>query len=289
MSDFEKLKNMDLEEIQKKTFIVPKVVKDLIEGNFKKLGNRTKALGFVTILERELGLDLSELKEKIDEYFGVDDSSEALAVKEEGGEKKSAPLWIAAILVVGAVISFYVWITGGSSEKIEPTEKDFLAVQSSSSSSSAERLVEVNETHSSSLVSSQVIQTSSSEESSKSVESNLSKLNDAMGGKKNDLASYSEESVHYPMIKIVPKQKLWIGIIYLDNYKHKNYVISQPTELNTSRDQLILTGHGFFRINVDGNVTEFNERNKQRLLYRAGRLEKIDRTTFKQLNRGKDW
>ncbi len=285
MSDFEKLKNMDPEEVYKKTFIAPKVVKNLTEGNFKKLGNRAKALGFVAILERELGLDLSELKEKIDEYFGVAGSSEVFAVKEKGGEKKSAPLWIVAILVVAIAIGLYLWTTGGPSQKSEPAEKDFLAVQSSSS---AERLVEVNETQSSSS-SLQEIQASSSEATSVSEESNLSESNETVLSQEENLSSSSEEATHYPTVTIVPKRKIWVGIIYLDNYKRKNYITSKPIELNTSRDQLIVTGHGLFKVDVDGNITEFNAQGKQRLLYRAGVLEKIDRTTFRQLNRGKDW
>ena len=270
---------MDPEQIYKKTYIAPKVIKNLIEGNFEKLGNRAKALGFVAILERELGLDLRELKEQIESYFGAAVHKEPLRVEEKEFENKQAPLFITVILLVAVAIGIYVWMGEKARNQSETTPKDFLTVQSSSSSF----FVEANESNSSSSIRQE--RTASSQEALRSEKSNGSEANESEANK----TLQSEETPHHPSVTILPKRKIWVGIIYLDNYKRKNYITSQPIELNTSKDQLIVTGHGLFKVDVDGNITEFKERGKQRLLYRAGVLQKIDRATFKQLNRGKDW
>ena len=63
----------------------------------------------------------------------------------------------------------------------------------------------------------------------------------------------------------------------------------EPIELNLSRDQLIMLGHGFFDLNVDGKVQHFSSASTQRLMIKDGNIQFIDKETFKKHNKGRNW
>ncbi len=284
---------MDPEEIYKKTYIAPKMIQALLDENFKKIGNRSKALGFVTILERELGLDLSELREKIDEYYSASAHySEAFAIKEKNEPTKKNPMLVLFLLVVLVLgIGYYFYDKNGiagpkASETFlqksskSATSVSLTAANTSSSSQSSEPVI---------VVSSEQNESNSSSSSILSIQTNQeSNPSSSQKSEENRTASF-EPKAPLHMITIVPRKKLWVGIVYLDNYKRRSFVTSKPIELNTSRDQLIVTGHGVLDIDIDGQVQKYNDRRKLRFLYRAGELEKIDAKIFKQYNRGKNW
>ena len=69
MSDFEKLKNMDMQEIHKKTRITAEKLNYLLQKDFDKLESPTTTRGFIRILERELKLDLSEILNEYHDYL----------------------------------------------------------------------------------------------------------------------------------------------------------------------------------------------------------------------------
>jgi len=118
MSDFEKFKQMNPDEIYKKTFLLPKVIKALADEKFEELGNRTKALGFVSILERELHLDLSELREKIENYFSQDGNVRYEKVAETGEgvakpKKRRNKLFYLLLLLgalLGALLYYFLYV-----------------------------------------------------------------------------------------------------------------------------------------------------------------------------------
>lgn len=287
MSDIEKLKQMDPEEVYKKTYIAPKMVQALVEEDFKKIGNKSKALGFVKILERELGLDLGELRQRIEEYYGdAVEYSQAFAINEKSHIQHRSPLLFLFILAVLLIIGGIVGYRYLASSQPKPSQQSFLAqsqpsfsnISSSQSSSSAMATIETNESNQSQSL-------ASSSEANLTTEANVSEVSES------NESEVAEEPVASPppQITLIPRKKLWVGIVYLDDYKRKNYITSSPIELNTSRDQLIVTGHGVLDIDIDGNITKYNSRHKLRFLYRARELEPIDAATFRQYNRGKNW
>ncbi len=327
MSDLEKLQQMDPEEIYKRTYIAPKMIQALLEEDFKRIGNKSKALGFVKILERELGLELGELRQKITDYYenGKNHSFKPRGNKESRASQ-SGPwgylLILGLIVVVGGVAGYGylhrlypdVLHLGSSLAQSSSSSSSFTtsstnafagaaesssSVQNSSFSSSSLALAQASK-------SSEANQSDQSEKNQSVVESPL--FHEEAKEQEADLAPQIEQSQKaelvqgaqkdqheepaapaFPKITIVPRGKLWIGIIYLDNHKRESRIISAPFELNTSKDQLIVTGHGKLNIDIDGKITKYNDRHKLRFLYRAGELEPIDAATFKQYNKGKTW
>lgn len=67
MSSFDKLKQMDIEEVHRKTRITLVRLQDILEKRFDNI-NPTLAHGFIKILERELQLDLGEWIQEYDSY-----------------------------------------------------------------------------------------------------------------------------------------------------------------------------------------------------------------------------
>ncbi len=277
MSDLQKLKLMDPNEVFQKTYIAPKVLKHLLGGEFDKIGSRSKALGFVNILERELHLDLSELREMIQNYYDTHQEEPNQQKKQENiSQEESASLLkivavVALLLFVGAYWGYTRF--GTTKKSASPIQKSVEENSTQSSASSKEN----NE----SFVA-PVTETNESNESEENIsQATIQESNESNTSEQNLFKS--------PSIVIIPKKKLWVGIIYLDNYKKKVYITDSPIELNTSRDQLILTGHGLFEVGIDNKIQDYKKRHKVRLLYRAGELEEIDAKTFKEYNRGKNW
>ncbi len=286
MSDFEKLKNIDIEELYRKTFIARKHLRAILNRDFSKF-DRLKAIGFVKIIEREYGFDLSELKNEIESYFSQNNENSGekdiknIEKKELNSNKsfqksKKFPIFALVIIAIFFITLLFFMqqksLTTKNLDKKDNKENIFLE-QNQTSSKDEDK----NETQKS-------IESKNSDENKTSKQKDLEK--------KNLLNSTDEEEPKkavLPSIALIPKQKIWVGIIYLDDYSKKNYLTSSAIELNTTRDQLIVTGHGYFKIEKDGNVTEYSDKNRLRFIYKAGDLKKIDLQTFKKYNRGKNW
>ena len=292
---------MDIEEIHKKTYISPRVLQYLLDENFKKIGSKAKALGFVKIIERELGMDLAELREKIDQFYGERlDYDSAFVVQENGTGRSNIFLKIfVALLLLG--VAGYIYFDKLAPKQTPKSERITLEENESNASAQSEETlapmepnatqavkVDTNETVSTTDTNlSAALETNESEAnlSSETIETNeTTEMNETAPKDEEPIL----ESVN-PAITIIPERKLWVGIIYLDNYKHHNIVTRKPIELNTSRDQLIVTGHSNFRLDIDGKEQNLTGAKKRRYIYRAGELEEIDLATFKRYNKGKAW
>ncbi len=88
---------------------------------------------------------------------------------------------------------------------------------------------------------------------------------------------------------IKPIQKAWVGIIYLDNYTKKDFLIRSKLKLNPNRDQLILLGHNKFKIYNHGKSLPFNSTKKVRFLYQDGELIEIDKQEYVDRSAGVHW
>ncbi len=301
MSDIEKFKQMDEEEIFKRTYIAPKNVKCLKEENFKELGSKSRAVGFISILERQLGLDLSELRQKAEEYFAnhQEEHHSGFHIPEGMGERKKAPLLKILIFLIIAAGAYYLYfVETKKGRKTAPLQQDFFSSKAVSSSSSS-----VLSSSSSSVISSNIAMSEESsaivavvqkEEEQSSSSSLVAEINgtqeqNATVAAKEQSSSSSSQMADVTNVVIVPKQKVWVGIIYLDNYQKKQLLTAAPIELNTSRDQLVVTGHGKLQIDINGEMKDLDTVKKQRFIYQNGKFEVIDRKTFKLYNRGRDW
>jgi len=292
MSDFDKLKKMDIEDIYRRTYIARKYIKALLDKDFSKF-DRLKALGFVKIIEREFEFDLSDLKNEIDEYFVKDsiklqesseDKKDISNIADNKEEKNNKAFFITVVIIVSIIVAFYIYNSLDNKEKVQKNIPKTSFFERNESNNSKNENLEENIKLKENNDTVQDVALKKTKETKKIVEETKSSETKAVEETKS-----SEKKAVLPSIVIIPKQRVWIGMIYLDDYSKENYVTSSPIDINTSRDQLIVTGHGNIKIEIDGNVTDYKETKKLRFLYRAGDLEKIDKETFKKFNRGKNW
>ncbi|NPA73622.1 MAG: hypothetical protein GXO12_02815, partial [Epsilonproteobacteria bacterium] len=110
MDEFELFENVDLKEMSKKTRISEKDLESIKLENFENI-SKTKGLGFIKIIEREYGVDLSSKKEKLVEFLRERDR---LTSKEffiapppsKKGYSKYFAISLLIILFIGGVFAY---------------------------------------------------------------------------------------------------------------------------------------------------------------------------------------
>lgn len=92
-------------------------------------------------------------------------------------------------------------------------------------------------------------------------------------------------------IIIKPKVELWLGFVDLDTGNKKTIIIKNDFQIDTSKDQLILTGHGNFSIqNGENEISSgHNKATRCRYIVRNGEIQSINRSEFVRLNKGQEW
>jgi hypothetical protein len=88
---------------------------------------------------------------------------------------------------------------------------------------------------------------------------------------------------------IKPTKKAWVGVIYLDNFSKKDYLIRGKLNLDKNRDQIILVGHKNFKIYSDGQQEHFNSKKMVRFIYEGGVLREISKKEYLNRSEGTRW
>lgn len=95
--------------------------------------------------------------------------------------------------------------------------------------------------------------------------------------------------VQNDIITIIPKRKVWIGMIELPSLKKINRVTTRQIKVDETKDWLIVFGHGQVNIQKDDKFLEFNKRGKLYFSYIDGKLKQIQKSEFKMHNQGRSW
>ena len=258
----EKLRSIGAQRIHEQTHIAHKYVQSLLHESFEGM-QKVQLLGFISIMEREYGVDLTPLRESAIEYFevvqepsieeGPSYKKELLVSSKNDNKKLYILLGIIAVIVVAAILYL-------NSQEQEETSTQKIKSETAVVSEPKEQVsapLENNETNA----------------TSSAVDENASK----------------PEVVQQHSLSIIPRTKVWVGIIDLDTGKKRQKVISEPLELNASKNYLLTFGHGYINMEVDGNKTTFKDPQSIKFLYKDGTLKKIGITEFKEYNKGKLW
>jgi len=88
---------------------------------------------------------------------------------------------------------------------------------------------------------------------------------------------------------ISPIQKAWVGVIYLDDFTKKDFLIRGKLPLNSNRDQLIVVGHNKFKIYNKTYSVKFRSRGPVRFIYQDGELMEINKKEFMRTSAGVAW
>lgn len=307
--DLERLRGMDLGEVANATHIEVENLKAILDKDFQKLANFNVA-GYIKILEREFGLDLSEW---LSEFRAAKASFEpnkrahvekvyarASGSKREGG---GWIIWLVAIFLIiaaifyfelhkkfneflGSVLNEETNATYSDNSVVSDTQKQLENVGIKPYESS--RALEFN----ASAYSVSDYNASAPNALDRSIqiikaEANVSDANasDSNASDNNTSAKFSPSDE----LKLTPHVKIWLGIINLTTGKKREFVTSESYTLSASDELLIATGHGMFDIGKPGDPVKFSEKNTIKLHIKNGEINKISNEEFIRLNKGKKW
>lgn len=279
------LQKLGVEKINGDTKISHHSIDALLKKDFSKF-NKPQFLGFLNILEKEYEVDLSDLRAEAKGFFldneeiayRAEPIKESYAIDEE---QKSYTLYIYVLLSIVMVVVIYLFST--SSQTPEP-QSSFSQISSSSSASSLEVLEDsmksiesVEETNSSEELNGTLI----ADANTTTLEENLT-LNEEI---------VEEEEQPLPSITLLPKQKIWVGVIYLDDKKNRkhSYMSKKPIEINASKRAIIVTGFGVMDIKIGEELKEYRGRGKLYFYSEEGLIDEITRKEFKGYNGGRGW
>ena len=297
---FEDLKKLNIKEISKITHIEEKTIEQLLNKDFKNLLD-VNVNGFLKILERDFGLDLSDIKNEFDEFKSQNVSKKTTIIKQMAKKqssnttnipiKKSRIIFPFLLLLLLFILIFFktdifnfiknnennaVYSNATSVDKIK-TDLESIGINVpkfdenntliESNQSKAENNESINALEKSILV---------EKEHNASLENNAS-------AKTENNASMANTAI------ISSKNKIWIGIIDIKTGKKTMQIANEPYKIDLSKDSLLMTGHGEFELKTDDKVQEFNNKNSMKFLIENGKISQIDMETFQKYNGGKVW
>lgn len=310
-SDLDKLKSMDLIEIARTTRIDAQNLEYIINKDFEKLAN-FNVRGYIKILEREFGLDLSDWLSEFESAKASFAPVKKAKVEQVYGQRvspnKSGSGWLlwllAMVLIIGAIFYFGLYKSFGEFlgsllwEQNKTTYSDAPIVNNTQ-----KKLENIGIDVVSHNATDEKFALKSDANAAAATDENLSSLNAldrsirieraSIKTEENSTDENATQSKPAPSKDIVlsPRGKMWIGIIDLKSGKKREMVINAPYVVASQGNEelLISTGHGMFELGkADGNVT-FSERNTQKFHVKDGNITKISADEFLRLNKGKKW
>ncbi|MDR1008297.1 MAG: hypothetical protein LBL65_07070 [Campylobacteraceae bacterium] len=274
MDSIKALEKIGLKEVSRKTYIELSYLKLMAERDFAKL-NRIKTLGFVKIIKRECGIDMSDWVEEFEIYLQEQSNNSEIKNKEFltserwYADSRKRFYVIAAVLVLIIIIAIFYLFLKGRTAYVEDV-------------SSYTNIVITNESLQSDK---DDTKTEETKEAIKNSEPNEEIVEDSPVVEQNP----STKSINKQTV-IVPNIEIWVGMIDLSTFKRNTYLQNSDIKLDTTKEQIIVTGHGDFSLRADNEIIKsFNPQNMIYLHIQNGEVKQISEDEFILLNRGKIW
>lgn len=262
-SGFDKLKSIGTQKIHEATHIARAHVKSMLEENFEDMSS-VQFNGFISILEREYSVDLSDLKKKAKEHF----QNNASSIKKEKSayvflahKKKKKLTIIYMALGIALVVLFFIFTATPSQE--EAPKVDDIAIESAKSTLP---IVEI--------------------EQNETVADENTTLIEQEAEAPVEVIVPQTQSVQPLSFKITPNTKVWLGYIDVSEQKKYQKTFSDELSLDPTKEWLLAFGHGNIMVDINGVTTKFTTPRNIRFLYKNSELKEISIEEFKSLNNG---
>ena len=311
MNELENLKEIGIKEISRKTHIEPTFLQYIFDKNFEKL-SRLNMRGYAKILQREYGVDLSELLAEYDAFIQEntpDDSHKTkvspkiasytpddITNQRQGGGAGFFFWFIILAIIAGGAYYFdaYKYVQNF----IASLNEDNTSVSYSQSSIVNEvkkNIIDTNVTISQNTT--KIDANASSVKISAPAEQNVtvSPASVDQNALKPSMAAQPapkvEQNVTKPLNEaiITPKQRVWIGIINLENGQKTSSDTSKSVNINLDQRQLVVCGNGNIELKIGDKVTKYNPSRPARFLVENGDMKFLTYDEFVEMNKGKSW
>lgn len=289
------LENSSIREISLKTMISEENVQYLVDMNFEAI-KKVKTLGFISIIEREYGISLAEMRdEAIVFYLKNREGRNYYAHKPiETEEKKGKSKFLLVILLAGLISASWYFFTQFDKKHLhelipfigEDTFENFMSDKNSTeevtsiSALSIAHIEKVKENNSETIESDKAkekIQKEDLPQTEASLKVIVSKLKLEVGKIEtkeiNKTISKEDANIslkvvdnpvtkeHKKMVSILPSSRLWFGIIDIDTKQRDHFSIAQPYSLDvTTQSWLVATSSASFGLKQgDAESKDFSD------------------------------
>jgi len=279
----DKLKEIGAQKIYEDTHIPIGHVQSILYESFEGL-NKLQFLGFVSIIEREYGYDLSEVRNQGIAYFDELSKNREVVINEAIYKAPTHKKNFIVLYIILAIIIFIVAIIytmNSAQESLDNTVQESKIVEDVK-----QNIIEDTDHK----------DQNSTQESKIIPDMNSSQEHDVNISNSDTLeeVNIQEEQVE-PKAQVAesfiiePTKRVWLGYIDVDTNKKYQKTFKGKLNLDPSKEWLLYFGHGYINIVIDGEKEKFADRHTLRLHYKDGKIEKISVEEFKRLNRGRKW
>lgn len=309
MEDIEKLKKIGAKEISKHTHMALNKIQCILDSNFEGLHDRTTTIGLVKILEREYNVDLQKWQEEYNEFCNIhEQKTENLEtvinfkitheMTKQNNSKQYTILGAIAILLLG--VGFYVYtnfannlIPTKDSTTQKPTQTESLVAKDTTESQTESISEAENNATSNADTLSHTEPLPMNHSLDASASAPINELPQAPNAGQDSTPTTQVEPTKATAarkLEIIPRSNVWIGIVYLDTQKKDSLLTSAAVEIDLTRPQTIITGHGMLNLNLDGELTNYNKAEKMLFMVdEAGNFSEITLAQYNQHTRGLGW
>jgi hypothetical protein len=284
-SSIEKLEDIGLREVSRKTYIELNYLKLMANKEFSKL-QRIKTLGFIKIIQREYDINMDDWVREFEEYFQKNDKDKP---KEEAADDILKPhkninlnkklYTFFAIIFLALFMIFAYNFTKGRTSHIEST----LANSNITYYYNVENATNINISHITSLEETDNM----SLVNTYNIVDNITNSTPIIVDTSNNMP---KQNATDNKAIISPNVNIWVGIIDLATLRKRTYMQEQDIDLTLNKEQLVITGHGDFTLKTENKPNKkFNPSNRIYLYINNGIIEEINANEFILLNGGKNW
>lgn len=295
MEELDSLKQIGAKDISKHTHIALNKITYILDCNYDKLRDKATTVGLIQILEREYKVDMRKWLEEYEAYLGdnksMDDDNDKIinfkVTHEATNQSDSKGVFVLlAILFVVVGIGFYIYSNFNSVTENLENETQKLEMQLSSNKDINKTQVKQEDVVVASDINTTTVPVTTTLDSSASTPMNE---DTSLEAQKTVDEQHKEEIVDKKMI-LKPLENVWVGIIYLDTKQKVSLVTNEPIEIDTLREQTIITGHGMIEIDSNGGILGNKGAERMRFYVdKEGNIKEITNSEYIKYNGGIGW
>ena len=291
-NDIRVLEKIGLQEVCKRTHIEVKQLEYMINNLYDKL-NKINTLGFVKILSREYKIDFTEWLEGFYDYWAAHKAEEDshkdkifIRAKSDRSSKKGAWLFLLIFLIAGIFGLFSIFKGDINIDIMSFLDKAKIETNQTSAFQSAP-VVQEAATSLGVKVEERIIETNSSNSTVQavvvSIDENLTRKTEANDTNTSSIPLPMLPESNTTLVKnlpknsaiIMPTKRIWIGFVNLETFARKESTSDQNITVDLTKNQIIKTGNGFFKLSYDGSIEDFTEQGSTRFLVESGVIKKL--------------
>lgn len=272
-SAIETLQAVGVEAVSKQTHISQDNIKRLLERDFDAF-TPIQFNGFITILEREYDLELSEWREdfalthaELEEPLVETEHDPFADIARSKKRQRYTVAVLAGLLLLVVVVFFFVLVNGKKDETVELNNTAIEKAKANLAALNARMAAENNASETAVAV---------------SPEAQANEVNATVPPQTPAPAAPAA-------VVIYPASTIWLGMIDEQTHKRQVKVTDQPVRLDGSKNWLIVTGHGYLTLQ-SGDVNDtFKQKGRMFFACEEGICNALDEEAFKARNRGVVW